>query len=123
MTSTTPMSAVILRPCYLEWFRAGDWLLDGWRTSRLQEMLFGLAHSADALREVARTSFRHPNGFRCLPIVGSTRDEPAVRLHHWFAGCSIECDIHDHPWDYHSLVIAGRLTMTTYAVDVHGQLC
>lgn len=55
---------------------------------------------------------RHPNGFLKIPLVGGTQ---SCRLfaHVWEDAAS-DGHIHDHRWDYESIVLAGVLSITAY---------
>lgn len=46
---------------------------------------------------------------------------PAVRLHVWSADAKVPevSELHDHPWSFSSLIIAGRLVNTRYAKIPH----
>jgi hypothetical protein len=66
---------------------------------------------AAALR-VASHSYWHGNGF--CKVVLAHANGLKLRLHVWEAGHDAEENVHDHRWDFASVVIAGTLVSTTF---------
>jgi len=64
----------------------------------------------ERLAWVAERSYRHPNGFDRLVLHGGVDARRTVRLHIWWPDepASVE-QIHNHAWDFSSLLLAGSL--------------
>ena len=74
------------------------------------EILAEVLTSEERLRWVAERSYRHPNGFDRLVLHGGVDAQRTVRLHIWWPDepTSVE-QIHNHAWDFSSLLLAGSL--------------
>jgi hypothetical protein len=63
----------------------------------------------------------HPNGFDRPTLIDK---QPAyrLRLHVWWPerGVVIE-DVHDHAWDFSSVIVAGPMRFTTFAAAENGE--
>ncbi|MGP3930286.1 hypothetical protein [Nonomuraea sp. KM88] len=70
--------------------------------------LGNLAGDAEQRKTVAARSYAHPNGFDRI----SLHREPQgleVRVHLWWTGVVSDETIHNHAWDFSSLVLSGSL--------------
>jgi hypothetical protein len=75
----------------------------------------------DALVEVARRSYSHPNGF--AKIVLHVGDGYGIRLHVWHrkAGRWIsDAHPHGHRWEFASWIVAGGLSEVTFTESTDG---
>lgn len=63
-------------------------------------------------------SYRHPNGFDKHILASSFNNHYIARLHIWWADCESKDtgveDIHDHAWDFASLVLVGSLEVQIF---------
>ena len=73
--------------------------------------------SPDALAEIAARSYRHDNGFAKIVLRSGQHGRGAVRLHVWPADGGADRNIHNHCWDFASIVLAGRLEFEEFVVD------
>lgn len=78
--------------------------------------LAGLREERVTVRDMARRSYWHPNGF--AKIVLHTSDEPEfrIRLHVWPRSTEVrlgESNPHSHRWDFASTVLAGDGLITS----------
>jgi hypothetical protein len=64
------------------------------------------------VNDLAKISFHHPLGFSKLVLRGTTHWEPQIRMHIWHS--TKTSDIHDHPWNFRSLVLKGALENRFY---------
>ena len=91
--------------------------------AELGTMLDALLDSPAALRDVAQRSYEHDNGF--LKIVlhrGGGGGRPALRLHVWPAGHGDGGNVHNHCWNFTSVVLAGELRFEEFAADAGGEV-
>lgn len=80
------------------------------RSGSIRSYLLGLAWDDCAVAEVAARSYRHANGFYRLVLEAGDPFQPKVRLHVWKPRARVaSADIHDHPWDFSSIVLVGTL--------------
>lgn len=63
------------------------------------------------LHSPSTAAVAHPNGFVKLPLALLVRDNLRLFLHVWLDETS-ETDIHDHRWDFSSVVLSGTLSNT-----------
>jgi hypothetical protein len=75
-------------------------------------LLEAVLEDDDCASEVAARSYWHGNGF--CKIVLAERGGMKLRLHVWEAGRAAEENIHDHRWEFSSMVLSGRLVSATY---------
>ena len=84
--------------------------------------LSGLRDQPGMVREIARRSYWHPNGFAKLVLHVSDDPEFRVRLHVWPDGPAEtrlgESNPHSHRWDFASTVVAGDGLETEEFVEV-----
>lgn len=71
----------------------------------------------------AARSYRHPNGFDRIVLMGGTSARITVRLHIWWPDEPANTEqIHNHAWDFSSLLLMGALRFQTYADgDAHAK--
>jgi hypothetical protein len=81
--------------------------------------------------DVARRSYRHPNGFTKIVLIqfqaGSIPFE--LRLHDWYPVAMAEPNdillsresVHDHGWDFASYIVSGALLFEEFEVSSQGQ--
>lgn len=73
---------------------------------------------------VSRQSYRHPNGFDKLVLWQDPATSPLKLVLHWWAPGAAgpdDDDIHNHRWDFASLVLAGELRSDLYTESRSGQ--
>ncbi|HSS48756.1 MAG TPA: hypothetical protein VLX28_07410, partial [Thermoanaerobaculia bacterium] len=76
-----------------------------------------------ALREVASRSYRHPNGYDKIVLCSTSEIivPYEARLHIWWSDTERpDTPIHDHGWDFASMVLSGRLECQEYEVGEGG---
>ena len=89
-------------------------------STELRPLLIDLLRSPPALAAVARRSYVHDNGFTKVVLHRRQADESALRLHVWPAGVGHEGNIHNHCWDFTSVVLAGQLEFEEFVIDRTG---
>lgn len=83
----------------------------------LKKLLSSIRDDRDTCASIAQRSYAHANGFDKI-VLCSDPGRWHLRLHIWWPeDTPIQQDVHNHAWNYASLVAAGRLTHTFYAVD------
>ena len=88
---------------------------------RIHEIVRSYANSAlhnpPMLSAIANSSYAHPLGFEKLVLWDGVAGE-RIRLHIWRGDACQEAssDIHDHYWDFRSIVLRGWLTFSEYEV-------
>src|SRR6266851_4331551 len=78
---------------------------------------------ADPLRlaRLAQTSYRHDNGFDKIVLAAPSGNRFKLVLHVWQEGYTNDPDnIHNHRWDFASVVLCGALQFELYAPDQSG---
>ncbi|MEJ2852824.1 MULTISPECIES: hypothetical protein [unclassified Saccharothrix] len=81
---------------------------------RLPETVERVIDDLGMVRRVAEASYRHDNGF--TKVVLGTRDNARIRFHVWATARTSESNVHNHRWDFASMVLAGALDMEYYEV-------
>jgi hypothetical protein len=69
--------------------------------------------SADDLDAIAGRSYRHVNGFTKIVLWEASDTGAKLRVHVW-SPHSPSSDVHDHYWDFSSLVLQGAVESTTF---------
>jgi hypothetical protein len=89
---------------------AGQVLTTAFSTGEIRHFLESVLKDSDAASTCARRSFPHPLGFFKV-VLANYQNGGKLRLHVWPEGkeCGIEQDIHDHFWDFCSIVLEGEL--------------
>jgi hypothetical protein len=85
-------------------------------------MLSRLLESPRDLAEVAARSYAHDNGFVKLVLVSGREGQQALRMHVWPAASRDEGNIHNHCWDFTSVVVKGQLDFQEFVVDEAGPI-
>lgn len=91
--------------------RAAAEVLTGIRdSSQAPDILAEVLANEERLAWVADRSYRHPNGFDRIVLHGGIDAQCTVRLHIWWPEepAGVE-QIHNHAWDFSSLLLAGSL--------------
>lgn len=76
--------------------------------------------SYNFLRAAVKKILQHPNDFdwsvQGLGMMRLYLDKPSIRLHIWDSSLKIAgvSALHNHPWDFHSVVIAGVMRNRRY---------
>lgn len=84
--------------------------------SHLAEKLVSLTGDTSTLLRIAQASYRHPNGFDKI-VLGSVGNKYKLRLHvwHWLdPSLGHSADVHDHFWNFSSLVLCGNVLSEVY---------
>jgi hypothetical protein len=89
-------------------------------SSRLVKLLGSILDSKDYISEMAENSYVHDNGFDKIVLVSDARYK--LRLHIWWDELTSEENIHDHRWDFYSVVISGSIRFEQYKVADTGTL-
>lgn len=72
------------------------------------------------ISDISKNSFHHSNGFKKITLWSGLKGEK-IRLHFWPKSNIESCDIHNHFWNFSSLVVYGRLKLENYIeVDLNG---
>jgi hypothetical protein len=74
----------------------------------LQRAFKKLGGDHEQRRSVVARSYAHPNGFDRISLY-SDPEGLEVRVHLWWAGVLSDEGIHNHAWDFSSLVLTGSL--------------
>jgi hypothetical protein len=73
------------------------------------------------LADIAQYSYAHPNGFAKIVLLHS--DQFQLRLHIWRPGTtSVTENIHNHNWDFSSILLAGGYRYQEYTTQSQGTL-
>lgn len=88
--------------------------------AELEPLLTGALRSPAALDAMAARSYAHDNGFFKIVLARRRDYANALRLHVWPGDSEDEGNIHNHCWDYDSLVLAGELEFQEYELDNAG---
>ncbi|WP_169979988.1 hypothetical protein [Microbispora sp. H10836] len=86
----------------------------------LSDITDALRTDSRLLESVAARSYAHTNGFDRISLYNE-RDGPEVRIHLWWAGVPSDESIHNHAWDFSSLVLTGSLTFQILGQTTYGQ--
>lgn len=105
------------------WSRLGDELASNF--SEVHSYLANSCESDDFLSKVADRSYWHTNGFAKLILHEAPNRDYRVRLHAWLENGTTnttEANIHNHRWDFASLLITGAgMMVRDFEVDRRGQ--
>lgn len=88
----------------------------------LPSLLEQMLRSPGTLSEVAARSYTHDNGFTKIVLVRAADGTNALRLHVWIPASSDDSrgNIHNHCWDFSSLVLSGGLEYEEFEEDDDG---
>lgn len=81
----------------------------------LRRLLEEIVTDHESLTVVTARSFPHPNGFAKF-VLAQSANGAKVRVHCWAERELYDADIHDHFWDYSSVLLTGVLRSDTFAV-------
>jgi hypothetical protein len=91
-------------------------------TASLTSLLDFLRADAAMLAVVASRSYRHRNGFDKIVLAAPSASPLKLVLHVWPEGGLANSDnIHDHRWDFSSVIICGSLQLEFYEQDAGGK--
>ena len=98
---------------------------DALRALRLQinlrDLVKQFTENADALAKLAASTQKHDNGFDKIVLCSSASTGLKLVLHLWHAdGITDEDNIHDHRWDFASVVLRGQLQCDIYQLEPTG---
>jgi hypothetical protein len=82
----------------------------------LPSLLAAIQESSAALAAVAACSYRHDNGFAKIVLAPHDAVTP-LRLHIWSDDGGDVGNVHNHCWDFTSLVLSGGLHYEEFTVD------
>jgi hypothetical protein len=87
----------------------------------IADAIENLTADPQALQAAAAHTIEHPNGFDRLTLVDAL-PHYRIRLHIWWPERrgAVE-DIHNHAWDFGSVVLAGQLRFKTYTAGETGE--
>jgi hypothetical protein len=101
--------------------RPGDALADLRSHLDLQDIYREVAEKSGSLAEVNSSAQRHDNGFNKVVIGTSSRTGLKLVLHSWSLDQADDDDnIHNHRWDFASVVIRGMLCSEIYSLRPEG---
>lgn len=97
-------------------------VLDALRAAApLTPLLTLLRRDTARLTALARNSYRHRNGFDKIVLSSPVGSELKLVLHFWPSrGLGQADNIHDHRWDFASVVLCGALCLELYEPDPVG---
>lgn len=91
-------------------------------TTSLASLLGSIRADASRLKILADRSYRHHNGFDKIVLASPASSPLKLVLHVWPRGGAADAnDIHDHRWDFASVVLCGALRVELYEPDVSGR--
>lgn len=91
-------------------------------TASLTSLLDFLRADDAMLAVVAGRSYRHRNGFDKIVLAAPSASPLKLVLHVWPGGGLTSSDnIHDHRWDFSSVIICGALQLEFYEQDAGGK--
>lgn len=85
----------------------------------IRESLRSALADSQILEAIASRSYTHPNGFSKLILSPSVYPAGELRLHVWDneSWTGVDSKIHNHAWDFASLVLCGVLENVIYDID------
>ncbi|MGW6936463.1 hypothetical protein ACWGE0_40850 [Lentzea sp. NPDC054927] len=89
-------------------------LLSDVKRQRLPDLVERTLADKASVRRIAEISYRHDNGFTKL-VVGATA-QSRIRFHIWSTSQTSESNVHNHRWDFASMVLAGALHMEYFDI-------
>lgn len=79
-------------------------------------VLRSITEDAQTTQRVAELSYRHPNGFDRIVLIDDGFDRPKARLHLWWPDePAAKEQIHNHAWDFNSILLSGTLRFQLYS--------
>jgi hypothetical protein len=107
--------------------------LPAWSTLRSNALILRDVLCADAFIAALEDSLKspdpltaqayaHDNGFRKIVLATGVADGVKLSLHHWADAAEQPGNIHNHRWDFTSLVAEGELSTCNWHPAPHGQL-
>jgi hypothetical protein len=88
---------------------------------KITDVLRGILCSRKRVQELTGHAYFHTNGFDKLVLDSLGEFGCKLRLHVWRGnGKEVESTVHDHPWDFASHLVAGKMTMRLYEEDHEG---
>lgn len=91
-------------------------------TSPLAALLKQIRRDRSSLAELASCSYRHRNGFDKIVLASAGNGGMKLVLHVWpLSDLPCQDHIHDHRWDFASVVLAGTLKLDMYQRDQVGE--
>lgn len=78
-----------------------------------QNLLLEILGNSEDLQSLAKTAYKHDNGFVKLMLVDE-RPDYAIRLHIWPPEIMEDSAIHNHPWDLSGVILLGQYTWVLY---------
>lgn len=88
----------------------------------LSQLLSSFRADASSLAVLASRSYRHRNGFDKIVLAAPSGSPLKLVLHVWLReGLEDSDNIHDHRWDFSSVVVCGALRLEFYDRDTEGR--
>jgi hypothetical protein len=84
------------------------------------ELIEKAARAADVMSHAALHSYEHPNGFDRI-VLYSDVTAGQLRIHVWWGQPSNDEWIHNHAWNFQSIVVRGDLKFQIFDQDTTGQ--
>lgn len=91
-------------------------------TRDLESLLERIASSGAETAAVAARSYVHDNGFAKLVLTAPDESGESLRLHVWPDGEPQPGNIHNHCWDFASIVLEGALEYEEFGLDAEGDV-
>lgn len=96
--------------------------LECFARAELPPLLRRILEAREAEAAVAARSYSHDNGFVKIVLTNEPAQSSSLRLHVWPAGRVARSNVHNHCWDFDSLVLAGRLQFEEFVEDHSGPI-
>jgi len=101
-----------LQPWLTRIHLGGDALAERFNRLRVRALVQQLLSDEQWRREVAQRSYAHGNGFDKWVLFDDGNYK--LRLHIWYPGVAAEENIHNHRWNFASVVLAGSLSSDSF---------
>lgn len=86
------------------------------------DFLKSIRNDENRLNEISSQSYLHQNGFNKLILSSNFDLGWRLRMHIWQTNyCNNDLDIHNHSWNYASVIVLGKLTNEIYRVSKDGE--
>lgn len=95
--------------------------------NNVNSILMSVLQNSALLYEISKRSYKHSNGFYKIVLGELDVCGAKLRLHIWKSSAYTikfeDNDIHNHRWDFASLILAGEFLHEVYDFDSDGKIC
>ena len=100
-----------------------EFLFNLFKSGQIGSLIGSLVNDQTQLEKIIQLgAYTHPNGFYKISL-GKSLGRKKIRLHVWPKSMDMKLyqqGIHDHPWEFSSVVIVGSVISRIYSVDSKG---